>query len=261
MIINHAERFGLAQLYQLRGRVGRGNRQAYAYLLIPGDLLLSDVARKRIEAIEEFSELGSGFQLAGRDLEIRGAGNLLGSQQSGHIASVGFDLYCQMLSEAIRTMQGETVPVQVDPELRLEIQGHIPPEYVENEAQRLDFYRRLATVESDDTLAVLRQELRDRFGTLPVAVERLFEVVTCKLLARHLGLERMDYQRGVIRLTFHPQTPVRSDDLLRWLDTHAPGYQFQSDRVVGFPLAGAIPEARLQSLKKRLQELWASVSM
>ena len=261
MIINHAERFGLAQLYQLRGRVGRGTRQAYAYLLIPGDLLLSDVARKRIEAIEEFSELGSGFQLAGRDLEIRGAGNLLGSQQSGHIASVGFDLYCQMLSEAIRTMQGETVPVQVDPELRLEIQGHIPPDYVENEAQRLDFYRRLATVESEVTLEVLHQECRDRFGALPVAVERLFEVVTCKLLARRLGIERIDYQRGFIRLTFHPQTLVRSDTLLSWLDADVPGYQFQSDHIIRFPLTGSTSEARLLRLKKLLQQLWASVSI
>jgi transcription-repair coupling factor (superfamily II helicase) len=261
IIIDRAERFGLAQLYQLRGRVGRGTRQAYAYLLIPGDLLLSDVARQRIEAIEEFSELGSGLQLAGRDLEIRGAGNLLGSQQSGHIASVGFDLYCQMLSEAIRTMQGEAVPVQVDPELRLEIQGHIPPDYVEKEAQRLDFYRRLATVESDETLAVLRRELRDRFGALPAAVERLFEVVACKLLARRLALERIDYQRGAIRLTFHAQTPVGSADLLCWLGAHAPGYQFQSDRVVRCPLPGATPEARLQGLKKLLQQLWASVSM
>jgi transcription-repair coupling factor (superfamily II helicase) len=261
IIINHAERFGLAQLYQLRGRVGRGTQQAYAYLLIPGDLLLSDVARKRIEAIEEFSELGSGFQLAARDLEIRGAGNLLGAQQSGHIASVGFDLYCQMLSEAIRTMQGEVVPVRVDPELRLEVQGHIPPDYVENEAQRLDFYRRLATVESDAMLAVLRQELRDRFGALPVSVERLLEVVTCKLLARRVALERVDSRRGTVRLTFHAQTPVRSEALLQWLEATVPSYQFQSERIVQFPLTGATPAARLQELKKHLQQLQPSASM
>jgi transcription-repair coupling factor (superfamily II helicase) len=116
IIINHAEAFGLAQLYQLRGRVGRSVQQAYAYLLIPGDLLLSETARKRIEALEEFSELGAGFHLASRDLEIRGAGNLLGPQQSGHIASVGFDLYCQMLQEAIRTVRGEDVLPRIEPD-------------------------------------------------------------------------------------------------------------------------------------------------
>ena len=147
IIIHQAEHFGLAQLYQLRGRVGRSSQQAYAYLLIPGTAVLSEVARKRIEAIEEFNALGSSFHLAARDLEIRGAGNLLGAQQSGHIASIGFQLYCQMLEEAIRTTQGEAVPVRVDPELRLEVQGYIPREYVESEAQRLELYQRFATVE------------------------------------------------------------------------------------------------------------------
>ncbi len=144
IIINHAETFGLAQLYQLRGRVGRSVQQAYAYLLIPGDLLLSETARKRIEALEEFSELGAGIHLASRDLEIRGAGNLLGAQQSGHIASVGFDLYCQMLEEAIRTVRGEEVLPRLEPELRLEVQGYLPETYVDSEAQRLEIYRRCA---------------------------------------------------------------------------------------------------------------------
>ncbi|MEE8302655.1 MAG: transcription-repair coupling factor, partial [Candidatus Tectomicrobia bacterium] len=164
IIINRADRFGLAQLYQLRGRVGRSVQQAYAYLLIPGKLVLSDIARKRIEAIEEFNALGSNFQLAARDLEIRGAGNLLGAQQSGHIASVGFQLYCQMLEETIRTTRGETVSVRVDPELRLEVQGYIPQEYISSEAQRLEFYQRLATVEDMAVLEMIIPELRDRFG-------------------------------------------------------------------------------------------------
>ena len=167
IIINHAETFGLAQLYQLRGRVGRSVQQAYAYLLIPGDLLLSETARKRIEALEEFSELGAGFQLASRDLEIRGAGNLLGPQQSGHIASVGFDLYCQMLEEAIRTVRGEDVLPRIEPELRLEVQGYLPETYVDSEAQRLELYRRCAMLTEPAALEALRQELQDRFGTPP----------------------------------------------------------------------------------------------
>jgi transcription-repair coupling factor (superfamily II helicase) len=261
IIINHAERFGLAQLYQLRGRVGRGTRQAYAYLLIPGDLLLSDDARKRIEAIEEFSELGSGFQLATRDLEIRGAGNLLGPQQSGHIASVGFDLYCQMLSDAIQTTRGETVRVRVDPELRLDIQGHIPTTYVVSEAQRLELYRRLATVENEGDLKALQQEMRDRFGPLPVSVTQLFAIVALKILARQLALERIETKQRSAFLTFHPQTPVDSAVLLRWLEATETLFQFQSDHVVRLPLKGPDVEARLTFLKKHLQRLQASVSL
>ncbi len=261
IIINHAERFGLAQLYQLRGRVGRGTRQAYAYLLIPGDLLLSEDARKRIEAIEEFSELGSGFQLATRDLEIRGAGNLLGAQQSGHIASVGFDLYCQMLTDAIQTSRGERVQVRVDPELRLEVQGHIPTAYVDSEAQRLALYRRLATVEHDEALEALQQEIRDRFGPLPVPVTHLLVIVELKILARHLALERIESKQQAAILTFHPQTPVDSTVLLRWLEATETLFQFQSDHVVRLPLKGKGSEARLTFLKKHLQRLRASASL
>ncbi len=261
IIINHAERFGLAQLYQLRGRVGRGTRQAYAYLLIPGDLLLSEDARKRIEAIEEFSELGSGFQLATRDLEIRGAGNLLGAQQSGHIASVGFDLYCQMLAEAIQTTRGETVRVRVDPELRLEIQGHIPTAYVDSEAQRLELYRRLATVEDDDALDALQREIRDRFGPMPVPVTHLLVVVELKILARQLAVERIESKPRAVLLTFHPPTPVDSAVLLRWLEATETLFQFQSDHVIRLPLKGNRAEARLTLLKKHLQRLRASASL
>ncbi|ETX03785.1 MAG: hypothetical protein ETSY2_32560 [Candidatus Entotheonella gemina] len=261
IIINHAERFGLAQLYQLRGRVGRGTRQAYAYLLIPGDLLLSEDARKRIEAIEEFSELGSGFQLATRDLEIRGAGNLLGAQQSGHIASVGFDLYCQMLAEAIQTSRGEAVRVQVDPELRLEIQGHIPTAYVDREAQRLELYRRLATVEDDRALDALQQEMRDRFGPLPVPVTHLLAVVELKILARQLALERIESKQRAALLTFHPQTPVDSAVLLRWLEATETLFQFQSDHMIRLPLKGHRAEARLTFLKKHLQRLRTNANL
>lgn len=261
IIINHAERFGLAQLYQLRGRVGRGTRQAHAYLLIPGDLLLSEDARKRIEAIEEFSELGSGFQLATRDLEIRGAGNLLGAQQSGHIASVGFDLYCQMLSEAIQTTRGETVQVRVDPELRLDIQGHIPTAYVDSEAHRLELYRRLATVENDQALDTLQQEIRDRFGPLPTPVAHLLSVVECKILARQLALERIESKSQAVLLTFHPQTPVDSAELLRWLEATETHFQFQSDHVIRLPLKGNRAETRLALLKKHLQRLRASARL
>jgi transcription-repair coupling factor (superfamily II helicase) len=261
IIINHAETFGLAQLYQLRGRVGRSVQQAYAYLLIPGDLLLSETARKRIEALEEFSELGAGIHLASRDLEIRGAGNLLGPQQSGHIASVGFDLYCQMLEEAIRTVRGEAVLPRIEPELRLEVQGYLPETYVDSEAQRLEIYRRCALLTEPVALAALRQELQDRFGSPPPAVERLLLVIEVKLLARQLFLERIE-QRGLeVLLTFHPQTPVEPHRLLQWLQTTAPRFRFLSERVVRMPLPRSTAEARLLLLKKRLQQLHVDGSM
>jgi transcription-repair coupling factor (superfamily II helicase) len=261
IIIHQAEHFGLAQLYQLRGRVGRSSQQAYAYLLIPGTAVLSEVARKRIEAIEEFNALGSSFHLAARDLEIRGAGNLLGAQQSGHIASIGFQLYCQMLEEAIRTTQGEALPVRVDPELRLEIQGYIPPEYVESEAQRLELYQRFATVEEVATLTALCQEVPDRFGPMPDQVARLVAVVELKILARRLAIERLVQRRTDVFLTFHPQTPVLADHLLRWLQAEVAAFRFQSEQVVCISVPGATVEARLARLKKHLQELLASVSM
>ncbi|MGQ4807936.1 Transcription-repair-coupling factor [Candidatus Entotheonellaceae bacterium PAL068K] len=260
-IINRADRFGLGQLYQLRGRVGRSTQQAYAYLLIPGELLLSEVARKRLEAIEEFSTLGAGFHLATRDLEIRGAGNLLGAQQSGHIASIGFHLYSQMLEDAVHAIRGEEVPVRVDPELRLEVQGYIPQDYIASEKQRLALYQRLAAVADATTLADLVAELRDRFGPLPEAVQRLLAIVEIKTFACQLALERLEQRRDTAVLTFHPRTPVPPDQLLRWLQAAVPGFQFQSEQVVRLPLPTSTAEARLAWLKKHLQQLLLSGSL
>jgi transcription-repair coupling factor (superfamily II helicase) len=261
MLINHAETFGLAQLHQLRGRVGRSTRQAYAYLLIPGEHILAETARKRIEAIEEFSELGGGFHLAARDLEIRGAGNLLGPQQSGHIASVGFDLYCQLMEEAIHTVRGEELPIRVEPELRLHVEGYIPDTYVDNATHRLELYRRLSAVGDADTFARLHKEILDRFGKMPEAVQRLLAVIEIKMVARQLALERLEYHNDGLLLTFHPHTPVEPAQLLHWLTATAPGFRFHSQHVVRIPRLCAAPEAELFGLRTRLQQLQQSVSM
>ena len=265
IIVNNADNFGLAQMHQLRGRVGRGLTQAYAYLLIPGEALLSGVARQRIEALEEFSQLGSGFHLASRDLEIRGAGNLLGPQQSGHMNSVGFDLYCQMMADAVSEARGETVTVWVEPELRLGIQGHIPGSYMDDEAQRLQMYRRLSAVTSSTVLQELRNEMQDRYGVLPEPTQRLMEVLEIKILARHLGLERIQNvqvgSRPEIRLTFHSSTSLGTEILLPWLEAHNPGFRFQSEHVVCIPETGGTPAERLMRLKVRLQRLCDSGSI
>lgn len=255
MIIHHAETFGLAQLYQLRGRVGRSSQQAYAYLLIPGEQVLSDTARKRIEAIEEFSELGAGFHLASRDLEIRGAGNLLGAQQSGHIASVGFDLYCQMLAEAIRTVRGEPAPLRVEPELRLPVQGYFPETYIEDAAQRLACYQRLAAATEIVALTTLHQELQDRFGPLPIAAERLFDVMEVKLLARDLAIERLEQRGDTLHVLFHPQTPLEPSHLLNWLQKTTPDFTMLSPHSVAFPWVAASADDHLTRLKECLQQL------
>ncbi|GIX46604.1 MAG: hypothetical protein KatS3mg131_0815 [Candidatus Tectimicrobiota bacterium] len=261
ILIDRADQFGLAQLYQLRGRVGRGTQQAYAYLLVPADTLLSPTARKRIEALEEFRELGSGFHLATRDLEIRGAGNLLGPQQSGHIASVGFDLYCQMLADAIRAARGEPLPVRIEPELHLPVQGALPETYVAEEGQRLAFYRRLATATSFEALEEVRSELADRFGPPPAAAQRLLHVVELKLLARELGIERLECRAREARLTFHPQSPVTLEQLFEWLRYPQTPCRFLAERTIALPLPETSSLETLLTLKNRLQQLRRSVSM
>src|SRR6266436_7296821 len=177
IIINRADRFGLAQLYQLRGRVGRERQQAYAYLLIPPDGRLDETAQRRLRAIEEMTELGAGFRLAMRDLEIRGAGNLLGAEQHGHIAAVGFDLYTKLLAEAVRELKGDPASAGVDPVITVGVEALLPDAYIPEVNQRLAIYQRLTDLDGDDAITEMRLELTDRFGPPPPPVEALLDVV------------------------------------------------------------------------------------
>ncbi len=194
IIINRADRFGLAQLYQLRGRVGRSNRRAYAYLMVPKGGRVNDTARKRLRIIEELSELGSGYQLALRDLEIRGAGNLLGREQHGHMMSVGFELYCQLLEEAVRELKGLTPIPQMDVRIETDRQAVIPAEYIEEGDERIGFYRRLNRAEDPKTVEALAEELRDRFGPPPEPTIRLLDVARLRLAAARLGADRLAWR-------------------------------------------------------------------
>ena len=214
IIINRADRFGLAQLYQLRGRVGRERQQAYAYLLIPADGRLDETAQRRLRVIEEMTELGAGFRLAMRDLEIRGAGNLLGAAQHGHIAAVGFDLYTKLLAEAVRELRGEPSSEQVEPVISVDVEALLPESYVPEVNQRLALYQRLAELTGEDEVAGIRAELGDRFGPLPAAVAALLEVVTLRVTARKLGVERIEARGGRASLTFAPSTPVTPERIL-----------------------------------------------
>ncbi len=195
MIIHEADRFGLAQLHQLRGRVGRYKHRAYCYLLLPERRPVTPVAAKRLKAVEEFSDLGAGFQIAMRDLEIRGAGNILGREQSGHIATVGYELYCQMLEHAVRTLQGQPPPPRRDVHVELNLDAYIPGTYVPAERQRMEIYRRMVKCERGDDLRQLERDLADAFGPAPPAVRTLLDACEIRLLAGRLGVEsiiRMD---------------------------------------------------------------------
>jgi transcription-repair coupling factor (superfamily II helicase) len=214
IIINRADRFGLAQLYQLRGRVGRERQQAYAYLLVPADGRVDEQAQRRLRVLQELTELGSGFKLALRDLEIRGAGNLLGAEQHGHIAAVGFDLYSKLLAEAVRELRGESATATVEPVISVNAEGFLPDDYVPEVNQRLALYKRLAGAAGDDAVADLRAELMDRFGPLPVPAEQLLDTIRIRVAARDLGVERVEVGDGTALLTFAPSTSVDPQKLI-----------------------------------------------
>lgn len=219
IIINRADQFGLAQLYQLRGRVGRYKHQAYAYLLIPGALAISEDARKRLSAIEEMSDLGAGFELAARDMEIRGTGNMLGHNQSGHISAIGFDLYCKMMEETIREMKGQKVESKVEPEINLEIKGYIPKDYVSDLNQRLELYRRLQLLDAFEDLKILKVELTDRYGNFPEEVEKLLVLLEIKLYCQKLDISKIRLKHNEITLTIDSSTRLSTHKFMQIFDS------------------------------------------
>lgn len=188
MIIEDADKFGLSQLYQLRGRVGRSNRTAYAFLLYRRDRMLSEVAEKRLSAIREFSDLGSGFKIAMKDLEIRGAGNVLGKSQHGHMAAVGYDLYCKMLNEAVNTLKGIKNEYAFETSVDLDVDAYIPSTYIKSEYQKLDIYKRIAGIESEEELSDMRDELSDRYGSVPGCAGNLLQIALIKSMAHKIGI-------------------------------------------------------------------------
>jgi transcription-repair coupling factor (superfamily II helicase) len=214
IIINRADLYGMSQLYQLRGRVGRSDRRAYAYLLIPSEEVLSDVARKRLAAIREFSDLGMGFRIAALDLEIRGAGNLLGGEQHGHINAVGFDLYCQLLEHAVEELRGQKPAEEVATSINLNLDIRIPEDYIQDQSQRLRMYKRISSATEHSELDELRQEMIDRFGRYPDPVENLFRYSGLRQLALALQIQSIEKNKNQIFFRFVDESRVSPQKLL-----------------------------------------------
>ena len=254
IIINRADRHGLSELYQLRGRVGRSDRRAYAYLLIPPDRDLSDLARRRLAALKEFSDLGAGFKIAALDLELRGAGNLLGGEQSGHIEAVGFELYTTMLERTVRELKGELPEETPETQLNLGLNIRIPAEYIREENQRLRMYKRVAGVESESALDDVAGELGDRYGTPPPAVRNLLEYAALRLLSQRIGVAQIERRREAVSIRFTETATVDPERLARFVAGET-GAQFTPAGVLKFTLKEKQPEKVLVKLKSLLEQL------
>ena len=210
IIIEDANSMGLSQLYQLKGRVGRSNRRAFAYFTYRPDRMLNEVAAKRLRAIKEFTEFGSGFKIAMRDLEIRGAGNILGAEQHGHIDTVGYDMYCELLAQSVSELTGEVPAESWQPNIDINIEAYIPPAYIKNHSTRLDIYKKIASIENDEDKLEVEGEICDRFGDLPRAVESLIKIAEIKYLAKDAKISEVTIKEGNVVCYFRGDMDVRA---------------------------------------------------
>src|SRR5579863_6710602 len=259
MLINRADRHGLSELYQLRGRVGRSNRRAYAYLLIPPDRELTDIARRRLAALKEFSDLGAGFKIAALDLELRGAGNMLGGEQSGHIEAVGFELYTTMLEQAVRELKGEGSEEKPTTQLNLGIALRIDENYVAEENQRLRLYKKIAGAQSEKAIADLRAEMEDRYGPLPDAAVYLLEAASLRLECERIGIAQIDRKRGELHIRFTENAAIDPQHLMRLVARNAKrGAQFTPQGVFKYPLAASRPDEVLLEIRDLINTLAAT---
>ncbi len=254
IIVNRADLYGLSQLYQLRGRVGRSDRRAYAFLLVPSDEALSEIARKRLAAIREFSDLGTGFRVAALDLEIRGAGNLLGGEQHGHIEDVGFDLYCQLLDHTIEELRGEKPEEEISTSINLNLDIRIPEDYISDSSQRLRMYKRISSAATSEELAALRQEMVDRFGQYPVAVENLFRYAQLRQVTLALQIQSVEKNKNQIFIRFVDHSKVDAEKLLK-LVTRNKKASFSPQGLLTLEVQDAPPQELFNSLDRILDEI------
>ena len=240
IIINRADNYGLSQLYQLRGRVGRSNRRAYAYLLIPSELELTPIARRRLSAIREFSDLGAGFRLAALDLELRGAGNILGGQQSGHLDALGFDLYTKMLERTVAELRGDEIADETSVSINLGVDVSIPQEYISEASQRLRTYKRISSAESEEALLQIHSELQDRYGRIPVSVENLFDFGRLRKLAERMRIISIDKIAEGVAIKLAENARVAPERLMETLAENE-GSSFSPTGILRLPLNGEPP--------------------
>jgi transcription-repair coupling factor (superfamily II helicase) len=259
IIINRSDRHGLSELYQLRGRVGRSNRRAYAYLLIPPEQELTPIARRRLAALKEFSDLGAGFKIAALDLELRGAGNMLGGEQSGHIEAVGFELYTSMLEQAVKEMKGEGGEERVSTQLNLGIPLRIDENYVPEENQRLRLYKKIAGAANAAVVNEIRAEMEDRYGSLPDPTVYLLEASLIRLECERIGVAQIDRKRGELQIRFTENAAVDPQHLMRLVAKNAKrGAQFTPQGVLKYPLAASRSDEVLLEIHELLASLAAT---
>jgi transcription-repair coupling factor (superfamily II helicase) len=254
ILINRAERLGLSELYQLRGRVGRSNRRAYAYLLLPPEIELTAIARRRLAALKEFSDLGAGFKIAALDLELRGAGNLLGGEQSGHIDAVGFELYTSMLDHAVRELKGEAAPEAEEIQLNLGLNIRIPADYIKEENHRLRMYKRIAGVEGESQLSDVRSELQDRYGEPPQAVLNLLEYAVLKLMCLRIGVTAIERKRDQVSIRFRENASIDPERLARFVAGQR-GAHFTPAGILKFTSKAMRADEVLNQLRSLLEDL------
>ena len=244
MIIHDADKMGLAQLYQLRGRVGRSSRTSYAFLMYKRDKILKEEAEKRLQAIREFTELGSGIKIAMRDLEIRGAGNVLGAEQHGHMDAVGYDLYCKLLNQAVLALKGQEDQDKDEFETAVEwdIDAYIPANYIKNEYQKLDIYKRVSAIENEEEELDMRDELIDRFGDIPRPVENLLTIAAVKSMAHQVYVTEVSVGRQEFKLTLYPKAKLDPAGLSSVAEKYRGSLNFGAGGSAGFGVSGAEKE-------------------
>ncbi len=251
LIVDDATRFGLADLYQLRGRVGRSSRRAYSYFFYPRDFVFTQDAAARLKAIQEFTQLGSGFKIAMRDLELRGAGNLLGKEQSGYISKVGFDLYCKLLQENIQRLKGQEKEITITPSINLRIKAYLPAPYISDELPRMEIYKKLSQVNTLDELQEIHSEIKDRYGPLPLEALNLIEIIELRVLCQGLLIEEISEQEDHWEFLFHPQTKVKGTALVQLASQFPGSVRFQA----GPPFALVVKKGSRVILRNILQRL------
>ena len=259
IVIHDSDRMGLSQLYQLRGRVGRSGRTAYAFLMYRKDRVLKEVAEKRLAAIREFTDLGSGFRIAMRDLEIRGAGSILGRAQHGHMNAVGYDLYCKMLNVAVKRAKGEDYEEKVPVRVNLDADAFLPENYIVNEEQKLEIYRKIAEIASTEDCDTMREELQDRFGDVPAPAENLLRIALIRTVAGYVGVQEITGRPGELHFKMNPRARgLRADRIPRLLEGYAGSLTFSAGAVPQFEYRykpSGTPSVMSRFLLEKVEEL------